>query len=189
MKKYIILFLFGILMFELTFLAALNFFEIKNEEFVETEIKKINKLEYFSETAETSIEEEKIGINTKLVIKEKYTDCNHETNYEEKVSKNMINLTKEEFENKFPEYKLKEFSKEEIIVEEKIEGICNNHFKLSLGDEFIEIFKLNSEEEEELYLVTNISIDYLPKNDIEKLSSGILVYGIDNINSKLEDYE
>lgn len=189
MKKYIILFLFGILMFELTFLAALNFFEIKNEEFVETEIKKVNKLEYFSETAETSIEEEKIGINTKLVIKEKYTDCNHETKYEEKVSKNMINLTKEEFENKFPEYKLKEFSKEEIIVEEKIEGICNEHFKLGLGDEFIEVFRLNSDEEEELYLVTNINIDYLPENDIEKLDSGILVYGIDNINSKLEDYE
>lgn len=189
MKKYIILFLFGILMFELTFFVALNFFEIKNQEFVETEVEKINKLEYFSETKETSIDEEKIGINTQLIIKKIYSDCNHETDIIEKVSQKMINLTKEEFIKTFPEYTLKKFSKEEIIVSNEVNGICNEHFKIGLGDEFIEIFRLNSEKEEELYLVTNILIDYLPQEDIKKLTSGIFVYGIDNINSILEDYE
>lgn len=189
MKKYIILFLFGILMFELTFFAALEFFEIKNKEFVETEIEKVNKLEYFSETKETSIDEEKIGINTQLIIKKIYSNCNHEIESIEKVSPKMINLTKEEFIKIFPEYKLKKFSKEEIIVTTTVTGICNDHFKIGLGDEFIEIFRLNSKNEEELYLVTNILIDYLPKEDIKKLNSGILVYGIDNINSILEDYE
>ncbi|MBP3596843.1 MAG: hypothetical protein J6J60_05555 [Clostridia bacterium] len=190
MKKYFILFLFGILMFELTFLLALHFFEIENDEFVETEIEKVNKLEYFLETEETSIEDEsKIGINTQLFIKKKYSNCNHEIESIEKVSNEMINLTKDEFIEEFPEYELKKFSEHEIIVEEKIHGICNEHFKIGLGDEFIEIFKFNSEGEEELYLVTNVLIDYLPKEDIKKLNSGILVYGIDNINSILEDYE
>ena len=100
-KKYIILFLFGILMFELTFFAALEFFETKNNEFVETEIEKVNKLEYFSETEETSIDEEKIGINAQLIIKKIYSNCNHETESIEKVSKKMINLTKEEFIKNF----------------------------------------------------------------------------------------
>lgn len=189
MRKYIILFLFGILLFELTFLAALNFFDQTNEDFVESEIEKVMKMEQLAETEETSIDEQKIGINTKLVVEEYYTSCKHKNQTSKDVQKNMINLTKEEFEKEYSEYELKEFSKEEIIVEEEIEGICDEHFKIALGEEFIEVFKLDSNEYEELYLVTDISKDYLTDEDIYKLDSGILVYGRENVNLKLEDYE
>lgn len=189
MRKYIILFLFGILMFELTFLVALNFFEEKNEEFVESEMQKNKKLEQFAEVEETSNEEDKIGINTILVVEDYYTNCKHTEENVREIESKMINLTKDEFEEKYPEYELKEFSKEKVVVKEKKEGICDEHFKIALGEEFIEVFKLDSNEEEELYLVTNISRDYLTDEDIYKLKSGILVYGRDNINLKLEDYE
>lgn len=189
MKRYIVLFLLGILLFELTFLIALNFFEETNEEFVETEIEKVKNFEQFVEIEETSIEEEKIGINTELVVGKIYTKCKHKREIEEVLENDMINLNEEEFEKKYPEYKVKEFSKEKIIVETEIDGICDEHFKIALGEDFIEVFKLDLKEEEELYLVTDISRDYLTDEDIYKLDSGILVYGRDNINLKLEDYE
>ena len=189
MRKYIILFLVGILFFELTFLVALNFFDKTNEEFVDSEIEKVMKINQFTKTEETSIDDNKIGINTKLVVEEFYTNCDHKNEIKKDVEKDMINLTQEEFEKNYLQYKVKEFSKEKIVVEEEISGICNEHFKIVLGEDFIEVFKLDSNEEEELYLVTDISRDYLTDEDIYNLDNGIIVYGRENINLKLEDYE
>ncbi len=192
MKNYIYLFLFGLLMFGLTFFVALNFFDETKEEQVSEQLEKARAFREISENnivEETSFEEEKIGVNANFIIEEKYLKCNHTVEVVSSVDNEMVNLTEKEFEKEYPNYNIKEFSKDEVKVEEEIMGICNEHFKISLGDDFIEVFKLNSDEEEELYMVTNISRDYLASSDIEKLSKGIDVYGKGNINSKLEDYE
>lgn len=192
MKRYIYLFLFGLLMFGLTFFVALNFFNETKEDVVSNELEKARAFREISKnttTKETSFEDEKIGVNTKLIIEETYTKCDHTSEVISQVDKDMVSLTKEDFEAKYPNFTLMEFSKEKVKVEERKEGICNEHFKVSIGEDFIEVFKLNQEQEEELYLVTNISRDYLAQTDIDKLSKGIEVYGKGNINSKLEDYE
>ncbi len=192
MKNYIYLFLFGLLMFLLTFVVAFYFFDETHEEVISEGIEKartFNKISETNITKETSYEEEKIGINTKLVIEEIYSKCNHKKEVISQVDNEMINLTEDEFIKKYSNFTLKDFSKEEIKVEEKVNGICDEHYVIRLGEDFIEVFKLNNNEEEELYLVTNISKDYLADSDIQKLKKGIEVYGKGNINSKLEDYE
>lgn len=192
MKKYVILFLIGILLFELTFYVALKYFYDTNEEFVESEVEKVIKMDQVAdvpEVEETSFEEEKIGQNTRFIILESYSDCGHNSEIITEVDSDMVNLSKDEFEKKYDEYKLKRFSRDEVIVEKENKGICDEHFKISMGEDFIEVFKLNQNGEEELYLVTGISRDYLAADDIHKLNKGIEVYGKGNINSKLEDYE
>lgn len=192
MKKYVILFLIGILLFELTFYVALKYFYDTNEDFAESEVDKVIKMDLLADkqdVEETSFEEEKIGQNTKFIILESYSGCGHNTEVITEVDSDMVNLNKEEFEKKYSEYKVKRFSRDEVIVQKENEGICNEHFKISIGEDFIEVFKLNQKGEEELYLVTGISRDYLAEDDIQKLNKGIEVYGKGNINSKLEDYE
>jgi len=192
MKRYIVLFVFGLLIFGLTFFVAFNFFYGKRDEFVSSELEKAKKFREISENkkvTETSFEEEKIGVNTQLVVEELYTKCNHIEELVSQIDNNMINLTKSEFEKEYPNFEVEEFSKNQVKVKERIDGVCNDHFKIALGEDFIEVFKLNQNEEDELYLVTNISRDYLAQRDIDKLQKGIDVFGRDNINSKLEDYE
>lgn len=192
MKKYVILFLIGILLFELTFYVALKYFYDTNEEFVESEVQKVRKLDQVAdieEVEQTSFEEEKIGQNAKLIIIESYSNCSHKTETITEVDSDMVNLNEADFEDEYSEYKLRSFSRDEIIVEKENEGICNEHFKIAMGEDFIEVFKLDSDGEEQLYLVTGISRDYLAEDDIQKLNKGIEVYGKGNINSKLEDYE
>lgn len=192
MRRYIVLFVFGLLMFGLTFFVAFNFFYGKKDKFVSSELEKARTFRELSENkrvTETSYEEEKIGINTELIIEEVYSKCNHSEEIISQVDNNMVNLTESEFKKEYPNFEVESFSKKQVKVKERVEGVCNQHFKIALGEDFIEVFKLNQNEEDELYLVTNISRDYLAQRDIEKLQKGIAVFGRDNINSKLEDYE
>ena len=85
-------------------------------------------------------------------------------------------------------YDIKSFSFDKVEVEECVNEVCNEHFKISVGDDFVEVYKMNNGEEE-LYMVTNICREYLAQSDLDKLAKGIEVYGRENINSKLEDYE
>ena len=41
----------------------------------------------------------------------------------------------------------------------------------------------------ELLRKTNITKEYLTKDDIEKLEEGIFVFGISDLNAALEDFE
>ena len=193
MKKYKFLFLFGLLMFGLTFLVSLNFFDKTKKELVSDNLQKARTYRDISQNnsiiKETNSDEVKIGINTKIRIQKKYKKCNHIVEEENVAEKEMVNLSLEEFEKKYPEYSVKEFSKEMIVVEQNLEGFCDEHFKIGIGEDFVEVYRMNSEEEEELYLVTNISRDYLAQKDIDKLSKGIVFFGKEKINSMLEDYE
>lgn len=192
MKRYIVLFVFGLLMFVLTFFVAFNFFYGKREEFVSSELEKVRTFRELSENkkiTETSFEEEKIGINTELIIEEVYSKCNHTEEVISQVDNNMINLTENEFKKEYPNFEVESFSKKQVKVKENIDGVCNQHFRIAFGEDFIEVFRLNQNEEEELYMVTSISRDYLAQRDVDKLQKGISFFGRDNINSKLEDYE
>ena len=53
----------------------------------------------------------------------------------------------------------------------------------------INVYILDENEKEVLYKVTDISSEYLAKEDIEKLKNGIKVNGIDELNKILEDFE
>ena len=67
--------------------------------------------------------------------------------------------------------------------------MCDDHYALKLGEKNIEIYKMVEAEDFELIKETNISKEYLTKEDLEKLEEGIFVFGISNLNSALEDFE
>lgn len=65
----------------------------------------------------------------------------------------------------------------------------NRHYILKEKDNFITVYYINENKEEILYRVTDIGIEYLPKEDAEKLKEGIDVEGLQNLNQLLEDFE
>ena len=99
------------------------------------------------------------------------------------------NLTKEEFEKKYKDYQIEEFSSKQINLYTQVAGICPEHYLVGESEGIINIYKINEKGETELYETTNVSLEYLPVEDQEKIKSGIEAIGQENLNQILENLE
>lgn len=139
---------------------------------------------------ETSSSEEKINPKTIFEVETKFEDCKHTEKAEYKAPKEVINLTEAEFEEKYPEYIITDFSEEKVSLYCLSEGLCNEHFKITINDENkIVVYKLKSNYDTEIYQTTDISAEYLSDEDIKELKDGIYIYGTSELNSTLENFE
>ena len=139
---------------------------------------------------ETVSTEETISYNAEFALKKYYNRCGHsKTNYSE-LPKELVNLTQNELEDLYSNWDVEEFSKDEVILSQNIDTMCDEHYVLKLGQENVEVYHIIDKPEDiELFKTTNISKEYLTNSDITNLEEGIYVYGIGNLNSALEDYE
>lgn len=139
---------------------------------------------------ETSAYEEKISINTEVMEETYYRECDHLLKYTKKDIKGLINMTKEQLTKKYPEWEVKEFSKEKVILYKEEVGYCEEHFLVKDVDGFVTIYAMNNEEEiKELVNVTEIETKYLTETDQENLKEGIKVYTGQKLNKIIEDFE
>jgi hypothetical protein len=100
-----------------------------------------------------------------------------------------VNLTKDELENKQENWSIEEFSVNEVTLVKNIDGTCNEHYVLRQKDGYIAVYKINNNNQEILQEETGIAIQYLTESDKLKLEEGIRIYGNEELNSTLEDYE
>lgn len=140
-------------------------------------------------TEETASVEEKISYNASFALKKYYGTCGHFKFQYAELPTELINLTKTELQDLYPDWKVEEFSSNNVVLSKNISDYCEEHYVLKLGDKNIEIYHLGTSGEPELYKTTNISKEYLTSTDINNLESGIYVYGVGNLNSAIEDFE
>lgn len=141
------------------------------------------------QVTETYSTEEKLGFNSTFAIKKYYGQCGHfEFNYSE-LPKELVNLTKKEIENLYPDWNVEEFSSSGVVLAKNEDNICNDHYVIKLNDGNVDVYHLEQNGEESLYKSTNIMNEYLTQDDINNLKTGIYVYGKGNINSVIEDFE
>ena len=140
---------------------------------------------------QANIDEEKITPNTNIIIETKYQDCKHtETEENGTIAEELINMTEEDIEENFPDWIIKSFSSDEVNIYRVEEGLCNNHFKITLNeDDMVCVYRLESDYDTELYEETEISAEYLTEEDLESLEEGIYIYGETEVNSTLESFE
>ena len=65
----------------------------------------------------------------------------------------------------------------------------NKTYIVKAEDNYIKVYYINNKNEEILYRVTDISIQYLGQNDVEELKQGIKVVGLQELNQLIENYE
>lgn len=145
--------------------------------------------EHMEEIQQTNAKEEKVSPNAKLVTNIYYDECGHTVKKTSNVDNKYINLTKEELQEEYNEWEIKEFLPEKITLYKEEKGICNEHYIVKDNDGYIAVYFLDSNEKETLKEITEISTVFLPNTDIAKLKGGIRVYGRENLNSVLEDFE
>lgn len=133
--------------------------------------------------------EDKISPNAQITKKIYYKDCGHTINKYETVENDVVNLNRQELQEKYQDWKIEEFSDKQIIMSKEEEDSCNEHYMLREKDGNIAIYIINDDGEEKLKETTTISMEYLTETDTIKLKAGIRVNGMEELNSALEDFE
>lgn len=151
-------------------------------------------LEEQSLIKETSSEELKIGVNTKVCLSTYFDKCNHTESEVLNISEEIINMKEEEAKEYFESkgYSLIKFDNNEVLLKQKKNEMCKNHFVIKYendNDIFLNIYKLDSNNELKFFEETDVAREFLTSIDDQTFKEGIEVYGYENIESVLEDYE
>ena len=132
--------------------------------------------------------EEKISPYAKLVIKKKFSKCNHTTVSIVDVPKELVNLPRKDLEEKYSGWEIEKFSSDEVILYREIAANCEDHFVLKEKDGNIAIYNETDEDEMNLIEILSVNLDLLSEEDKNNLQEGIKIYGKDELNSLIEDY-
>ena len=138
---------------------------------------------------ETNSSDEKISPNCLITLKRYYSECEHTINEYIDVPKDLVNGTREDLEKEYPNWEIQKFSSNEIILYKEFDSNCGQHFILRNDNGKISIYKINENNEEEIYEKTEISVEYLTESDLSNIRNGLEIYGKENLNKFIEDFE
>jgi len=141
------------------------------------------------ELIEASAAEDKTTPNTLVIYRTYYTKCKHYIQKYENIDASLVNLTEEEFREKNRKWDIDKFSAGEIELSREDENFCNEHYLLKLENMVIVVYKVDENGVETEYEQTGITTEYLTDEDILRLTTGIYVYGKENLSNTIEDYE
>ena len=142
-----------------------------------------------TQTIEVNSSDEKTTPNTIMILKKKYTDCGHEISSRAGIPEEMVNLTKEEIIEKYPNWKLEVFSKEQIVLSKEVNSFCGEHYLLIEENGEINLHSIDEAGERSFKRRLDIAVEYLTETDNITLKNGLMVYGTENLNKIIEDYE
>ena len=196
MKKFLWFIGAAILAILLGFFIGKNFLKNDKDESVDTKINKEtnNLIEHVNvisnEEIPTNSHEEKISINTTIKEIIYYNDCNHKIERKITDINNYINMTKEKFQKAFPDWEIKEFNTNNVVLYKEENDFCNEHFLVKDEEGYVKIYTIDNDNNIlELLDKTNIATKYLAKPDQDNLKKGMIIYTQENLNKLIEDYE
>ena len=140
-------------------------------------------------TTAVSSTEEKVAANAILILKKYYTKCDHTINEYVELPQELVNLTKEQVQEKYADWQVIGFEKGKITLYKEFDDVCGEHFKLKIEDGKVVVYTVNNDGTETLYEKTNISSEYLTETDLINMQNGLEIYGKEELNQVIEDFE
>ncbi|MBR3720720.1 MAG: hypothetical protein IKN09_03160 [Clostridia bacterium] len=142
-----------------------------------------------NQVIDTSSVNATVSPNAEVTMTELFKKCGHTVVTKEIVPREIVNLDIEKVKEYYKDWNIDEFNSNEIKISRTNSGICNEHYVLRESDGFISINVKNDIGEYIFKGRTEISVQYLPEEDLRKFEQGIEVIGRDNLNKFLEDFE
>ncbi len=162
----------------------------KDEQKVETKLVSTEQnIQNGIELISTSYAEVKASPNCLFEFKTYYKGCKHTTTKRENIPEELVNKTEIEMQDRYKDYKIEEFTANNIVLYQEKEGICDEHYSLKENNGYIAIYKIDNAGKEILKENTQIVTTYLPETDKQNLKNGIKIIGKENLSLTLEDYE
>lgn len=195
MKKWIYIIVIAVIIIIAILVGNMLFKNKDNtntENQIQNNISKENEIEeniFTNDISVSSIEQEKISPNAVLILKKHYEECDHTIKEYAKIPEEYVNLNQEELAKKQEGWRIEEFSKDEVTLIKDIDSVCNEHYVLREKDGIIAVYQIHGDNTETLKEETGIAVEYLTDIDKLRLEEGIRIYGEEELNSTLEDYE
>lgn len=153
----------------------------------------IEEYEQIQKQARLDIEvnsgEEKISPNCLITLKRYYKECEHLINEYMDIPQDLVNKGEEDLQKQYPNWEIQKYSSTDIILYKEFDSSCGQHFILRNDNGKITVYKINDDNQEEVYEKTEISIDYLTETDKIEIQNGIRVQGIEELNQLIENFE
>lgn len=191
MRKWLIAILF-IMLFIISVMAGFivrSFLNFSKGEEKESNVILAEDVDEDKETLDTSNSEVIVSPNAEVVITQLYKRCGHTIVKRELAPREIVNLNLEKVQEFYDGWNIDEFTANEIKISRTTQGICDEHYIISESDGYVSISCKNSSGEYIFKGLTDISVQYLPEEDLQKLKNGIEIIGRDNLNKFLEDFE
>lgn len=195
MKKWIYIIIIVVIIIIAIFVGNMLFKNKDNtntDNQIQNNISKENEIEenlFTNDISVSSIEQEKISPNAVLILKKHYEECDHTIKEYAKIPEEYVNLNQEELAKKQEDWQIEQFSKDEVTLIKNINSVCNEHYVLREKDGIIAVYQIHEDNTETLKEETGIAVEYLTDIDKLRLEEGIRIYGEEELNSTLEDYE
>ncbi len=133
--------------------------------------------------------EEKVATNAILILKKYYSKCEHTINEYVELPQEIVNMTKEQVQAHYPDWEVIGFETGKVTLYREFDDVCGEHFKLKIEDGKVVVYIVNSDGSESVYEKTNISSEYLTETDLINMQNGLEVYGKEELNQIIEDFE
>ncbi len=140
-------------------------------------------------TTVSSTQEEKLSANAILILKKYFINCDHTINEYVELPQELVNMTKDEVQAQYPEWEVIGFEANKLTLYKEFEDECGEHFILRIEDGKVIIYLLNKDGTESLYEKTDISSEYLTETDLLEIEQGLEVFGKEELNKIIEDFE
>lgn len=141
------------------------------------------------EMLEANSTEEKISPNCFMALKITHKKCGHQTSEYLKVPDELVNKTKEELQERYPDWNIQSFSDTEIVLTKEEEGECGEHYLVQDKEGNAVIYQILEDGTKKEYEKTDISTEYLSDSDRKQLKEGIRINGKQELNQLIEDFE
>ena len=133
--------------------------------------------------------EEKLSANAILILKKYYQKCEHTINEYAELPQELVNMTEAEVQEEYPDWDVIGFEIGKLTLYKEFEDVCGEHFKLKVEDGKVVVYIINNDGTEGLYEKTNISSEYLTETDLINMQDGLEIYGKEELNQIIEDFE
>lgn len=162
--------------------------QVGEEEILDDCTDEYEEMEY-ENTIKANTQEEKTSPNCSITTKTYYKKCGHTKSEYDNLPQEFVNLTEEEIQEKYHNYKIESFASNEIILYQEKEGECGEHYMVKDKDGTVVIYRILEDGTEEELEITGITTEYLPETDKINMEKGIQVNGRQELNQLIEDFE
>lgn len=154
----------------------------------ETQDSTLNQEKLFSSKAVGIFDSAKITPSTKITYKYYYTSDQITQVVEDIPAYFLINLSRNDLEESFPEWQIEKFSNEEVILKKTIQGQSIQHYIIKELEGYIAVYYNTKELQNTLKELTDISIESLSEHEKENIKNGIEIDGDEKLVKFLENY-
>lgn len=153
------------------------------------QVKEINRTLENQIVVQTVSSDEKVSPNASISFETYYNRCGHSKIEKRKINNTEVNKTENELKDLYPNWKIKKFNSEEILMYKEENSICDDHYMVRENGGYVAVYSIISDDKEELKEKTDISTQYLPEEDIQLLKKGIKANNSLELEQILSDYE